>query len=176
MRLVTFCIRVKILEFNSRCLIAKLPVYGCRITVIILIPCFKFFSKSINIRDPAVEALLSHDVYPYFCDIKPAAVLWSIVDLNLSCESSCFLRRKSLIQRCNVVRIQIIHDKNNLLSIRIYLINKVLNLFCPINCCSWRFNCMNNSSCMRLNKTEYANGAISLVFIINFSDISWPHW
>lgn len=111
--------------------------------------------------DSPVKTLSCHDVYSYLRNIKPASMLWSVVNFNLPCEPSCFLLRNCFIKRCRIVCIQIIHDEDNLLCIRIYFIYQILNLFSQVNSGSGWFNRMNNSSCMRLNKTEYTDSAIS---------------
>ena len=55
----------------------------------------------------------------YLCHVQPAPMLWGIVDLQFSGDPACLLSWKSLVQRGDGMGIEIIHDKYNLLFVRV---------------------------------------------------------
>ena len=46
-------------------------------------------------------------------------MLWGIMNLQLSGDLACFLSRKGLVQRDDGMGIEIVHDKYNLLFVRV---------------------------------------------------------
>ncbi len=120
-------------EFHARVVGCELPVHSSLRFIALMIPGPHFFIEILQIIYPAfVKALVRKGRELYLSDVQPATVLRSVMYLELLHDPKGFFRRERLIQRSDVVSIQIVHDKNYPLRIRIVLIDQFLHLIGPI--------------------------------------------
>src|SRR5665647_1188900 len=94
-------------------------------------------------------------------------MLGRVMNLQSSSQTAGKLCRKSLVERSDTMRIEIVHDQTDFLTIRIINFQEVLNLVCPIDSGPMLFGiCMPpTGQCFR--KQEDAASSVSDVFIIH---------
>lgn len=110
-----------------------MPVYAFLSNVYCNSPRFEQTPKRRKIRNSVVcNALATKSGQLNLRNIKPTPVLWRIMNLRALGKISGTLRREGGVQGCNVMGVEVIHYKNNLLGHRILLGQQPLYLLCPI--------------------------------------------
>ncbi len=71
--------------------------------------------------------------------------------------------------------VQIVHDKYDLITVRVADIHQVLDLLSPVNGCAVFPDAYMPHAAQRLREHKYATGIISDIFGINFLSITWAH-
>ena len=93
-------------------------------------------------------------------------MLWCVMDLQPVCQPECLLGRESLIQRSNRMRVEVIHNQNNFLRIRVLLIQHPSDLLRPVLPGAVFLGIGIPSTAKRFREHEDACGSITDVFII----------
>ena len=116
-----------------------------------------------------------HYIQLYFSDVQPAPMLWCIVYFQFFRDTPCFLRRIPFVQGCRFVRVQIIHHKDNLLSIRVHGVHQILDFFRSVNGCAVfpYTHMVDPSECF--HKGKDADSAIADILRIGFPVTSGNH-
>ncbi len=79
-----------------------------------------------------------------------------------------FCRFKGLIERRNVVRVQVVADQHDLHCIRIIFINKILNLLSPVFLAPLFFDCHPSPSAEGFREHKSATCSVSDIFMVHF--------
>src|SRR6266496_1955386 len=106
------------LELDAGVIGSELPVGFGVVSIAIGHPCGDLVDEDLLVGDAAVEALRRENGEFGFRHIEPTAVLWRIMPFEPLDETSCLVWRKSLVQRCWFVSVEIVLHQNNLLGIR----------------------------------------------------------
>lgn len=110
-----------------------------------------------------------------FCNVKPAAMFWGIVNFQAFDHSPRFLRRIFFIQGCRSMGIGIIHYKDYFFSMWIHGINEILYLFRPVKSSPVFPDTDMMRSSKRFDKGKYTTGTIPDIFGICFLIIARTH-
>ena len=106
------------LEFDAGGIGCELPVGFGVMGIAVSLPCGDVVDEDLLVGDAAVEALRRENGEFGFRHIEPTAVLWRVMPFEPLDEPSCFICRKSLLQRCGFVGVEIVLHQNDLLGIR----------------------------------------------------------
>src|ERR1035441_7590831 len=90
--------RVKVLEFDTCVGGCKLPVGLGEVGIAVVLPSGDFLDEGLLVGNPAVEALGRQDAEFRLCQIKPAAMLWSVVPFEALDQPPGFAGRKGFIK------------------------------------------------------------------------------
>jgi len=85
-------------QFLVSILTCKLPVDLLFIVIPSLGPCCNFVCQYLHILDPSVSTLDIHHINLDFGSIKPARVLWRVMELDLVQNPFCFLNAFRLVK------------------------------------------------------------------------------
>lgn len=102
-------------------------------------------------------------------------MLWGIMDLQFSRHPACLLSREGLVQGGNGMGIEIIHDKYNLLFVRVAGVHKVFDFPGPVSCSPVFADTYMPYASQWLNKHKYAAGTVPDIFGIGLLDIPRTH-
>ena len=106
------------LEFDAGGIGCELPVGFGVMGIAVSLPCGDVVDEDLLVGDAAVEALRRENGEFGFRHIEPTAVLWRVMPFEPLDEPSCFVRWKSLVQRCGFMGIEIVLHQNDLLGVR----------------------------------------------------------
>lgn len=71
--------------------------------------------------------------------------------------------------------IEVIHDKDDPLCIRVHLINEIFDFLCPVSCSTVFPHTDVMTASQGFNKRKNTAGSITHIFGINFFIIAWTH-
>lgn len=111
----------------------------------------------------------------YLCHVQPDSMLGGIMNLQFSDDSACLMSRKSLVQRGYGMSIEIVHDKYDLLFVRVADVYTVFDFLSPVGCGTVLPDTYMPYASQRLNKHKYTARTVSDIFGINLLSISWAH-
>ena len=106
------------LEFDAGVIGRELPVGFGVMGIAVSLPCGNVVDEDLLVGDAAVEALRRENGEFRFRHIEPTAVLWRGMPFEPLDEPSCLVWRKSLVQRCGFMGVEIILHQNDLLDVR----------------------------------------------------------
>src|ERR1700690_842336 len=106
------------LEFDAGVIGCELPVGLGVVFVSIGLPGSDFVLELLSVGNASIETLRRENGEFGFRHIEPTAVLWRVMPFELLDETSCFVWRKSLVQRCGFVGVEIVLHQNDLLGVR----------------------------------------------------------
>lgn len=98
--------------------------------------------------------------------VKPAAVLGSVVYFKTLCQAESLRRFKRLVKGCDIVSIEIVTYKYDLLDIRVSLVKQLLDAFCPVGSGSLPLCYSLMPSGQGFSEKEDAAGAIPHIFVV----------
>jgi hypothetical protein len=101
------------LEFDAGVLGRELPVGFGVMGIAIRLPSGNLVDEDLLVRDAAVETLRRENGEFGLRHIEPTAVLWRVMPFEPLDETSCFVWRKSLVQRCGFMGVEIVLHQNN---------------------------------------------------------------
>ncbi len=88
--------------------------------------------KSLYCVNSPVEALPSEDRQLNLCHIEPTSMLWSMMELDLLAQPECFFCREVLVQGRELVCIEVVADKYDIVGIAVDLVYKPFDLLRPV--------------------------------------------
>src|SRR5580658_11229082 len=106
------------LEFDAGVIGRELPVGFGVMGIAVSLPSGDLVDEDLLVRNAAVEALRRENGKFGFRHIEPTAVLWRVMPFEPLDETSCFVWRKSLVQRCGFMGIKVVLHQNDLLGVR----------------------------------------------------------
>jgi len=119
-------------QFNSGICSSELPNDFFDTIVSVSFPCSDFNLHGRHVCNPTIETLSFEHAEFDLRHIEPATMLWSVMNIQSFRQASGLLGFKGLIERNNVVRIQIVHNQPHLDGIRITFVKHLLDLLRPI--------------------------------------------
>src|SRR5450755_3368176 len=96
------------LEFDAGVLGCELPVGFGVMGIATSLPCGDLVDEDLLVGYPAVETLRRENGEFGFRHIEPTAVLWRVMPFEPLDETSCLVWRKSLVQRCGFMGVEIV--------------------------------------------------------------------
>src|ERR1700704_142536 len=106
------------LEFDAGGIGCELPVGFGVMGIAVSLPCGDVVDEDLLVGDAAVEALRRENGEFGFRHIEPTAVLWRVMPFEPLDEPSCFVRWKSLVQRCGFMGVEVVLHQNDFLGVR----------------------------------------------------------
>src|SRR5664279_502981 len=106
------------LEFDAGGIGRELPVGFGVMDIAISLPSGDLLDEDLLVRDAAVETLRRENGEFGFCHIEPTAVLWRVMPFEPLDETSCLVWRKSFVQRCGFMGVEIVLHQNDLFGVR----------------------------------------------------------
>ena len=100
-------------EFDPRVSGCEVPVGLGVFVIAVELPSGDFDVEGLLVGDAAVEALGGENTEFKFRHVQPTPVLWCVVPLEPFDEPAGFGGRKGFVQRCWLVRVQVILDEND---------------------------------------------------------------
>ena len=156
------------LQFRAGLRGRELPVHLLPVGIVSDLPCFKFPVQDIDgLEAPVPEAFMGQDRECDLRDVKPASVLRGVMDLQLRCESAGLRGREGIVERCDVMRVQIIHDEDDPLGIRIILVDQLLHLMGPVHFRAVLEDLGTHPSRQRFDEHEYGTRTVADVLAIH---------
>lgn len=146
-----------------------MPVNLCCCCITLCFPYRQLAAQQLNVSYTAGQALPGHYIQLYFGDVQPTAVLWGIMYFQFFDDASCFLRRILLIEGSRLMGIEVVHYKDDFLSIRVHDIHEIFDLLRPVDGCTVLPHAYMVRPAKRLHKSKYADCSISDVFGIRFA-------
>lgn len=143
--------------------------------IAITFPCRQLLPEQIHILNPAGQTLPCHYIQLYFGNVQPAPMFRCVMDFQPSGNPAGFRSRKCLVQGRNGMRVQVVHDKYDLITVRITDIHKIPDLISPVNCCTVCTHAYMAYAAQRLYECKNAAGVVPDIFRIDFSGISRTH-
>lgn len=98
------------------------------------------------------------------------------MNLQLSGDPACFLGRKGFVQRGDRKGIKIVHDKYNLLFVKVVEVCKVFDFLCSVGCSVVFTDTYMTYATQRTHKHKYAAGTVLDIFRIYLLGILWTYW
>lgn len=148
-----------------------MPVDVCTGAVTICFPCGQFLPEFVDTCYPPRKTLSCHDIKLYLCHVQPASVLWGIMKLQVSGNPACLISRESLVQRSYGMSIEIVHDKYDLLFVRVTDVYKIFDFLSPVGCSTVFTDTYMPYAPQWLNKHKYTACAVSDIFGIGLPGI-----
>src|SRR3974390_1003068 len=106
------------LEFDAGVIGRELPIGFGVMGIAVSLPCGDLTVEELFVGDAAGKTLRRKNGEFGFRHIEPTAVLWRIMPFEPLDEPSCFVWRKSLVQRCGFVGAEVVLHHNGILGIR----------------------------------------------------------
>src|SRR5829696_3878281 len=120
------------LELDPRLLCGEAPVYGALGCVALLFPHTHFLGKRSLVGDAPIQTLASEHRELDLGHVQPRAVLWGVVDLQPLQQPPSFSRGERFIQSGRGMGVEVVHNQNDLLSVRVVQINQLLYAVRPV--------------------------------------------
>ena len=120
------------LKFSASVLSREAPVYGGDSFI-----AFTFQRRDLSLQchlvaDSEVETLGAQDAQFYLCHVQPSAVHWGVVELQSLGDTARFCRLEGIVQRTQLVCVEIVQHQPYRLGVRICLINQPSHLMCEV--------------------------------------------
>lgn len=145
----------------------ELPVHTLLTVVSLGMPRRKFLVKFFDtVYAPFCQTLVPESSEFSLSYIKPAAVLWRVVYFKTLCQAESLRRFKRLVKGCDIVSIEIVTYKYDLLDIWVSLVNQPLDAFCPVSSGSLPLCYSLTPSGQGFSEKEDAAGAIPHIFVV----------
>lgn len=122
------------LQFGTSIGCFKLPVHTLLSIVSLGMPRRQFLVEFFDtVYAPFCQTLVPESREFNLSYVKPAAMLGSVVYFKTLCQAESFSRFKRLVKGCDIVSIEIITYKYDLLDIWVSLIKQPFDAFCPVS-------------------------------------------
>ena len=155
------------LELGSCVPNGELPINPFLTMISVPILCSGFCFQRFDVVDSPSQTLRGEGGQFYLGHIKPGTMLRGMMKLKLLPDTTSFSRLKRLVQGRDVVRVQVITDKNNLLRIGEVLIYKLFDFLRPFRLAAMCTDCHPSPAFMRSCEHEAAAGTVSNVFMVH---------
>ena len=145
----------------------ELPVHTLLTAVSLLMPRRKFLVKFFDtVYAPFCKTLVPEGREFNLSYVKPAAMLGSVVYFKTLCQAESLRRFKRLVKGCDIVSVEIVTYKYDLLDIWVFLVKQPFDAFCPV-CSGSLLLCYSlTPSGQRFSEKEDATGAIPHIFVV----------
>lgn len=122
------------LQLGTSIVSLELPVHTLLTVVSLGMPRRKFLVKFFDtVYAPFCQTLVPESREFNLSYVKPAAVLGRVVYFKTLCQAGSLRRFKRLVKGCDIVSIEIITYKYDLLDIWVSLVKQPLDAFCPVS-------------------------------------------
>src|ERR1700752_2475207 len=106
------------LEFDAGVFGRELPIGFGVMGIAVSLPWGDLTDEEFLVGDAASKTLRRQNGEFGFRHIEPTAVLWRIMPFEPLDEPSCFVWRKSLVERCGFMGVEIVLNQNDFLGVR----------------------------------------------------------
>lgn len=145
----------------------ELPVHTLLTVVSLGMPRRKFLVKFFDtVYAPFCQTLVPESSEFSLSYVKPAAVLGRVVYFKTLCQAESLRRFKRLVKGCDIVSIEIVTYKYDLLDIWVSLVKQPLDAFCPVSSGSLPLCYSLTPSGQGFSEKEDAAGAIPHIFVV----------
>lgn len=145
----------------------ELPVHTLLTVVSLGMPRRKFLVKFFDtVYAPFCQTLVPEDREFNLSYVKPTAMLGSVVYFKTLYQAESLRRFKRLVKGCDIVSIEIVTYKYDLLYIWVSLVKQPLDAFCPVSSGSLLLCYSLTPSGQRFSEKEDAAGAIPHIFVV----------
>ena len=120
------------LELDASISCREAPINACGSSIAIGYPGHDLMLEHLRIGDASIEALPRQHAQLDLRDIEPTPMLRRVVELKTLGQPSCLGSGKGFIERRGTVRIQIVQDDANAVSVRILDISHVAHELRPV--------------------------------------------
>lgn len=145
----------------------ELPINPFLTMIPVLIPSSGFCFQRFDVADSPSQASLGEGGQFYLGQVQPGTMLRGMMKFNLLPDTTSIIRLKRLVQGRDVVRIQVVADKNDLSRVWEVLIYKLFDFLRPVRLAAMCTDCHPSPAFMRSREHEAAAGAVSDVFMVN---------
>ena len=163
------------MQLSSRIFGRKTPLdFGAR-SVAFFFQLLDFSLERLFVADAPVQALPTKDAQLDFGDVQPTARLRRVVKFQPLGNAPRFFGREYLVERRNLVRVQVVHDDTHALGFREAFVNEPLHLAREVRHRALLGYFDMPEATLRLTEHEQVAHASSLIFVIEPRDLSWTH-
>ena len=85
------------------------------------------------VADSTVETLVAEDAQLYLSHVQPTAVYWSVVELQALGDAPCFGWLEGIVQRAELVSVEIVQHQPYRLCVRVCLVNQPPHLMSEVH-------------------------------------------
>lgn len=154
---------------------SEVPMDTGSMVVAVTLPSSQFLPEQTYVINPAGEALSGHNIKFYFSDVQPTAMLRRVMDFQLFGDSASFRGRKCLVQGGKRMGVEVVHDKDDSVTVRIANIHQIFDFLSPVKGSAVLPNAYMPYATEGFHKYKYAAGAVTHIFAINLLGVSWTH-
>jgi len=162
-------------KFDSGIGSGELPEELAGVAVAVGVPGEEFLIERRLIGDASIEALLGNEAQFNLRDVEPTAVAWRVGDVESSGESVRFVGTECLVERSDVVRVEIVTDKMDFSSVGEVLLEQPLDLLRPVEAGAVLAGADSSPAQQRRKEHEEGAGAVTLVLVILASRLAGRH-
>ena len=124
--------------------------------------------QDVFVRDASVQALSMQDTEFDFSHIEPTAMLGGVMDFEFGGNAAGLGRRERFIQRCEFVRIQIVHHHDDRVCLREMDIDQVAHAVGKIDHGAARRHLDMTPSLQRCEAEKEVAGAVAFILVVIF--------
>ena len=146
---------------------SEVPMDAGSMVVAITLPSSHFLPEQSYVINSAGETLSGHNIKFNFSDVQPAAMLRRVIDFQPFGDSVGFRGRKCLVQGGKSVGVEVVHNKNNSVTVGIADIHQIFNLRSPVKGRTVLPNAYVPYANVRFHKYKYAAGDICSERLVN---------
>ena len=163
-------------EFDSGIGGGELPEELAGVAVAFGVPGGELLIERRLIGDASIEALLGDEAQFNLRDVEPTAVAWCVDHAQSSGESVSFVGTECLVERSDVVRVEIVTDKMDFSGVGEVLVEQPLDLLRPIDAGAVLAGADPSPAQQWRKEHEDGAGSVTLVLVILASRLAGRHW
>src|SRR5665213_483008 len=152
-----------------------MPVDGELGGVALCFPCGDLLGQSLLVGDAAIEALPRQGREFDLRDVEPTAMLGGVVDLQLVRDPFRFGGLERFVQRGGGVGIEIVHDQDDALGVRVVHVHQVFHHVCPVHLRPPLGHLYMAAVAQGLAPQEQVRNAVALVLVVLPLDLAGFH-
>ena len=118
------------------------------------------------VADSTVETLIAQDAQLYLGHIQPTAVYWSVMELQALGDASCFGWLEGIVQRAQLVSVEVVQHQPYRLCVRVCLVNQPPHLMSEVHSSAPLGHLDMPPASFRLTEHEQVSSAVSLVLVV----------
>ena len=141
------------LKFSASVLSGETPVYDGYSLVTLMFQRRDLSLQYHLVADPTVETLVAQDAQLYLSHVQPTAVYRSVVKIQALGDATRFGWLKGIVQRTQLVSVEIVQHQPYRLGVRVCLINQPPHLMCEVHSSATAWSPRHASSQLSAHRT-----------------------